>query len=112
VNWNALYAVLDNVRAKRGVLWRDIAHETGIHQSTLTRLKQGKGVDVDTYAALCRWLGMSLDMFVPPSFITAATDADLGTDLVLLFARHAVPEVYWAPLASLVTNLTPAPPQA
>ena len=60
----ALYAALDTQRQSRGMSWRQVAKEAGISPSTLTRMTQEKRPDVDSFAALVSWLGLSADRFL------------------------------------------------
>jgi transcriptional regulator with XRE-family HTH domain len=60
----AFFAAIDAQRQERRLLWRDVAKEAKISQSTLTRLAQGKRPDVDSLAALLDWAGLSADRFV------------------------------------------------
>lgn len=59
----ALHSALDFVRAHRRISWRDVAAETGISPSTLTRLGQGHAPDADGLCALIDWLGLPLARF-------------------------------------------------
>ena len=104
MDWSALYAALDATRAARYLLWKDVARETGLNASTFSRLRSGHTIETSAYAACCRWMGVSLDTFADPA---PTAGANLATDLILVFSRHKVPEVYWGALTSLVTNLTP-----
>jgi transcriptional regulator with XRE-family HTH domain len=60
----ALYAALDAKRQKEGLSWRELAGDLKISPSTLTRMAQGRRPDVDAFATLLRWLGMSADAFM------------------------------------------------
>jgi transcriptional regulator with XRE-family HTH domain len=60
----ALHSALDSERLARNLNWKDIAAESGVSASTLTRLSQGKRPDVDSLAALTRWLGLPADQFM------------------------------------------------
>lgn len=60
----ALYTGLDAKRQARELTWRQVAGEAGISPSTLTRLAQGKRPDVDSFASLTHWLGVSADEFL------------------------------------------------
>jgi hypothetical protein len=60
----AFFAAVDAQRQARGLLWKHVANEAKISQSTLTRLAQGKRPDVDSLAALVDWAGLSADAFV------------------------------------------------
>ena len=61
---SALHAALDSERRSRRLAWKEVAEESGISASTLTRLSQGRQPDVNSLAALVRWLGMSADHFI------------------------------------------------
>ncbi|WP_067899901.1 helix-turn-helix domain-containing protein [Nocardia vaccinii] len=60
----AFYAALNAVRDARNLMWKDVAQQAKVSQSTLTRLAQGKRPDVDSLAALVDWAGLSADDFV------------------------------------------------
>ena len=60
----ALHAAMDAQRRSRRLTWKDVATESGVSASTLTRLSQGRQPDVNSLAALTAWLGMSADHFM------------------------------------------------
>lgn len=60
----ALHAALDSERRSRRMSWKDVARESGLSASTLTRIAQGRQPDVNSFAALTAWLGMSADHFM------------------------------------------------
>ena len=60
----ALHAAMDGQRRSRRQTWKDVAAESGVSASTLTRLSQGRQPDVNSLAALTAWLGMSADHFM------------------------------------------------
>lgn len=60
----AFYASLDSQRQSRGINWRQVAKESGVSASTLTRIAQGRRPDVDSMAALLAWSGLDADSFV------------------------------------------------
>lgn len=64
LNLEALVAALENERKQRKLSWRALAREAGVSPSTLTRMQQGKLPDVDTFARLVHWLGVSADDFL------------------------------------------------
>lgn len=66
IDVEAFYAALDAKRQKESRSWRDLATSLEISPSTLTRMAQGKRPDVDAFATLLRWLGMSADSFMRP----------------------------------------------
>jgi len=58
------YAALDAVRQARRLNWKQVAEQSGISASTLTRLAQKRRPDVDSLASLLSWSGLSGDEFV------------------------------------------------
>lgn len=58
------YAALDACRAGRGLTWKQVAQESGVSASTLTRMAQGKRPDVDGLAALLAWGELQADSFM------------------------------------------------
>jgi transcriptional regulator with XRE-family HTH domain len=64
---DAFFAALDAARRARDVTWRQIARETNVSPSTLTRVGQGKRPDVDSFAALASWAGLNPEDFIPTS---------------------------------------------
>ena len=58
-----LYAALDTQRESLKLNWSQVAEESGVSASTLTRLSQGRRPDVDSLAALCTWAGLDTDNF-------------------------------------------------
>ena len=66
----ALHAAMDAQRRSRRLTWKDVASESGVSASTLTRLSQGRQPDVNSLAALTAWLGMSTDHFMRNNLVT------------------------------------------
>lgn len=60
----AFYAALNATRLSRQKTWKDVAHETGVAASTLSRMGQGANSDVDGLAALLRWSNLKAEMFI------------------------------------------------
>ncbi|MBD5654046.1 MAG: helix-turn-helix domain-containing protein [Candidatus Eremiobacteraeota bacterium] len=69
------YAALDEVRVSRGVQWRQVAAESGVAASTLTRIAQGRRPDVDSLAALLSWAALDANLFLGISKNTENTIA-------------------------------------
>ena len=61
------FFALDATRQDQDKTWRKVAEESGVSQSTLTRMSQGKRPDVDSLAALTTWSGLRADDFVRPA---------------------------------------------
>lgn len=81
----AFYAALNAVRLSRQMTWKDVAKETGVNASTLTRIGQGANPDVNGLAALLEWANLKAEMFIrgskneepePLAKITALLRAD------------------------------------
>lgn len=63
---DALYGALDQKRQRQKLSWRQVAAEAGVSPSTFSRMTQGKRPDVDSFARLVNWLGVSADRFLLP----------------------------------------------
>jgi transcriptional regulator with XRE-family HTH domain len=63
----ALHAALDAQRQALGLSWREVARQTGISPSTLSRMAQGRRPDVDSFAACVQWLGIPAERFFRPA---------------------------------------------
>ena len=64
-NLEGFYRALEAVRQTRKLNWKQVAGETGVAASTLTRMSQGKRPDVDTLAALSDWSGLNPVDYMP-----------------------------------------------
>lgn len=74
INMRDLAALIRAKRGARGL--RAVAQEIGeVSASTLSRVEQGKVPDLETFARLCRWLGVSPERFLPG---TGDADRDAG----------------------------------
>ena len=60
----AFYEALDAVRRSRQITWKQVAEESGVSASTLTRMAQGRRPDVDGLAALTAWSGLIADDYI------------------------------------------------
>lgn len=74
------YAALDSERTSRGLTWKQVAEESGVSASTLTRMAQGKRPDVDGLAALLAWGRLQADSFM----VSVETSADPLTQMTIL----------------------------
>jgi len=72
----AFYSALDATRDSRRLNWKQVAEETGVNASTLTRMGQGKRPDLDSLAALYTWAGLDPDDFVRLEGIERTADAE------------------------------------
>lgn len=64
-NVSGFHAALDGQRAAKGLTWKDVADQSGVSASTLTRISQGKRPDVDGLALLLAWSGLDAAQFLP-----------------------------------------------
>lgn len=98
-----LAARVRNKRANKGL--REAARELGnVRPSTISQVENGKTPDMDTFLALCNWLGVSPSELIdeikdPP------TDADILRNWILL-NENLPPDVAKA-LASLINDRPP-----
>lgn len=79
----AFFEALNSQRMAKGLTWKDVAAETGLSASTLTRMAQGKRPDVDGLAALLKWSGLKAETFIGlsvPAEPLAQMTAILRTD--------------------------------
>jgi transcriptional regulator with XRE-family HTH domain len=82
---DAFYAALNATRLSRQKTWKDVAEETGVAASTLSRIGQGSKPDVNGLAALLTWSNLKAEAFIrggrhkkpePIAQITALLRAD------------------------------------
>jgi transcriptional regulator with XRE-family HTH domain len=66
----AFVAALDAERGAKNMTWKDVAGETGLSASTLTRLRQGRRPDIDGLASLLAWSGLHAERFIPSARIS------------------------------------------
>ena len=59
------HAALDAQRAAKGLNWKEVAAQSGVSASTLTRMSQGRRPDVDGLALLLAWSGLDASDFLP-----------------------------------------------
>jgi transcriptional regulator with XRE-family HTH domain len=61
---DSFYAALDGQRQGRKLTWKQVAAESGVSASTLTRMAQGRRPDLEGLAKLCSWSGLSADDYI------------------------------------------------
>ncbi|MEZ6030412.1 MAG: helix-turn-helix domain-containing protein [Hyphomonadaceae bacterium] len=57
------FAALNLTREAKRISWKEVANQTGVSASTLTRMGQGKRPDVDTLASLALWAAIDVRDF-------------------------------------------------
>lgn len=63
-NGDAFYRALEATVVGRSKNWKQVATETGVSTSTLTRMSQGRKPDAASLAALSAWAGLNPSDFV------------------------------------------------
>lgn len=63
-NLEAFLAALDTERLARRKNWKQVAEESKVPASTLSRMKQGKRPDVDSFAKLLAWSSLKAETFI------------------------------------------------
>lgn len=86
-----LVGILENRVEHDGTSWRQAAESIGVSPSLLSRLRNGQRPDLDTFAKIVVWLGVSSDQFLRDE--SKVQQADLSTEVsVLLRARNDLSE--------------------
>src|SRR4051812_22200171 len=85
VDVEALYGALDVKRRAEQLSWRDTATAVGVSASTLTRMAQGASPDVEGFAKMVRWLGVSADDFIAPMRSRSSKKPE---ELLVVVSRH------------------------
>jgi transcriptional regulator with XRE-family HTH domain len=60
----AFYAALNATRLSRQLTWKDVAAESGVTASTLSRIGAGANPDVNGLASLLKWGGLRAETFI------------------------------------------------
>jgi transcriptional regulator with XRE-family HTH domain len=63
-NQEAFFAALDTERLSRRKTWKQVAEESKVPASTLSRMGQGKRPDVDSLAKLLSWSQLKAENFI------------------------------------------------
>ena len=59
-----LQNALDQARLSKGLSWRQVAAESGVTPSLLSRLRNGYKPDADGFMTLVTWLGLPAEEFL------------------------------------------------
>ena len=79
---DAFFSALDAHRLGKKLNWKQVAAQSGISASTLTRMAQGRRPDVDSLAALAAWSGLTVDDFIRDK------DSDTQPEPLAMIATH------------------------
>ncbi|WP_192385109.1 helix-turn-helix domain-containing protein [Mesorhizobium silamurunense] len=97
------HAALGRVRAAKRLNWKQVAEQSGVSASTLTRIAQGKRPDVDSLAALVSWSGLSADAFVARAEQPHKKAQPLSDIANVLYADASLSEDGRATMMDLIT---------
>jgi transcriptional regulator with XRE-family HTH domain len=97
---DAFYRALDRTVTARSKTWKQLAAETGVSASTLTRMAQGRRPDAASLAALSAWADLNPSDFVdapykpehpePMARISSLLRADPNLDMQSAEAVEAI----------------------
>src|SRR5213593_4367298 len=89
---DAFHSALDSSRRAKNLNWKEVAAQSGVSASTLTRMAQGKRPDVDGLAALCTWSGLRADDFMKTDQKRAAVEPLAAISTLLRSDKNLSPE--------------------
>ena len=72
---DAFYRALEAVVLARSKTWKQVAADTGVGASTLTRMAQGRKPDAASLAALSAWAGLNPSDFVQAHYKATRPEA-------------------------------------
>ena len=102
VNTSELGRAVKRRREEQGLSLRDVADQTGVSASTLSRIENGTGKpDAENIARLTAWLDMPLDRVM-----AARQHNNDGAEAVVYFPHESTPEIVEAHLRA-DRNLSP-----
>jgi hypothetical protein len=83
VDVELLYLAVEAVQRYRRMTARGVAAEVGVPPSTLTRMKEGSGVDMNAFVSFVSWLGADPMRFVVRSQGAPAERGDEGSKILV-----------------------------
>ena len=85
---DGFYEAVERSVRTRNSTWKDVSQQTGISQTTLTRMAQGRRPDAASMAALSAWAGIN-----PANYVASKTPRFVGSQTLdqvsLLFRQDA-----------------------
>lgn len=72
---DGFYRALEKIVESRSKNWKEVAGDTGVSASTLTRMAKGRRPDAASLAALSAWSGLN-----PADFVSAAYKIPVGAE--------------------------------
>lgn len=64
ISVEGLLSILDRKRQMENLSWRQVAQTLGVSPSTITRMRQGKSPDANSFATFVVWTGLPIHSFV------------------------------------------------
>lgn len=77
-DFSSFYQSLVTTVGSRGLTWKQVSEETGVSQTTLSRMGRGRQPDAESLTALSAWSGMNPAEFVQGMRRTAEPLALVG----------------------------------
>ena len=85
----AYYAALARTVDAREFTWKQVSQATGVSQSTLTRMSQGKRPDAASLAALSAWSGLNPADYVEGIEETKPAEAEFSLEFAALLRAQS-----------------------
>lgn len=83
------FSALERSVRARNVTWKEVSNDTGVSQTTLTRMGQGRRPDAASLAALSAWAGLNPANYVPRQFSNRRAEGQTLEQVALLFRQDA-----------------------
>lgn len=98
------FAAVDKERDARSLTWKKVADQTEVSASSLTRMANGSGLDVDGLVTLADWAGLNLDDFARGGTDQVSSPDRMTEVVTYLRADPDLSEESAAYLESLITT--------
>jgi hypothetical protein len=86
---DAFYAAIERAVGSRKVTWKEVSLATGVSQTTLTRMGQGRKPDAASMAALSAWAGINPASYVAGQVARPVPAGQTLEQVALLFRQDA-----------------------
>jgi len=84
---DGFYADLERTVRARGSSWKSVSQATGVSQTTLTRMGQGRRPDAASMASLSAWAGINPADYVVGAKPVDATASQLSPDTLAMIGK-------------------------
>lgn len=96
------FLALDAARTQRKLTWKQVAAESRVSASTLTRMAQGRRPDVDGLGALLKWSGLRVEDFLKDASASRKEPETLAVISTLLRADRTLSKESAAALEEII----------